>query len=376
MRPALGHARVLVQSFPDARFPYRDNMNTDIFGWDIGGAHLKVARLDASGNVTSVHQLACPLWRGVGELARSAAPLAGALEARDALHAVTMTGELCDVFPTRADGVRAILTAFAGLVGGDARTRVFAGHAGWLSPREAMSSGAGDVASANWLALATCVAECVGDGVLIDVGSTTTDVIPLGAGSVRAEGRDDATRLAAGELVYTGVVRTPVASVCTRVPFRGRWQPLAAETFATMADVHRLCGTLTERHDLMETADGGGKDASASARRLARMVGCDLADGAARGEMTLLAHYLARRQRETIADALALVMSRSGDAPAAAPLIGAGAGRFVVAALAAASGRSYRPFEQLVGVDAALDDDVAVAAPAVAAARLAWMARL
>ncbi len=350
-------------------------MNTDIFGWDIGGAHLKVARLDASGNVSSVHQLACPLWRGVGELARSAAPLAGMFELPGAVHAVTMTGELCDVFATRADGVRAILGAFTELVGGDARIRVFAGKAGWLSPREAMSSGGGAVASANWLALAVHVAEQVGDGVLIDVGSTTTDVIPFSAGAVRAEGHDDATRLASGELVYTGVVRTPVASVCTRVPFRGRWQPLAAETFATMADVHRLCGTLTERHDLMETADGGAKDVPASARRLARMVGCDLAGAAGLAEMRQLAQYVARRQRGTIADALALVMSRGGAANADAPLVGAGAGRFVVAALAAAVGRAYRPFEQLVGAGSALGDAVAVAAPAVSVARLAWMAR-
>lgn len=350
-------------------------MNTDIFGWDIGGAHLKVARLDASGNVSSVHQLACPLWRGVDELARSAAPLAGMLQVPGAEHAVTMTGELCDVFPTRADGVRAILTAFAELVGGDARIRVFGGHAGWVSPREAMSSGIGSVASANWLALAADVAEQVGDGVLIDVGSTTTDVIPFSAGAARAEGHDDATRLASGELVYTGVVRTAVASVCTRVPFRGRWQPLAAETFATMADVHRLCGTLTEEHDLMETADGGAKDVPASARRLARMVGCDLTDPAGLAEMRQLAQYIARRQRETIGDALALVTSRGDGATAEAPLVGAGAGRFVVAAIAAATGRAFRPFEQLVGAGTAVGDAVAVAAPAVAVARLAWKSR-
>ncbi|MEQ8663585.1 MAG: hydantoinase/oxoprolinase family protein, partial [Gammaproteobacteria bacterium] len=229
-------------------------MSTHIFGWDIGGAHLKVARLDPSGVVDRVHQVACPLWRGVGELARAVRLVETDLAVADAVHAVTMTGELCDNFATRAAGVRDILDALTAALGDGARVRVFGGYAGWLSPAEAATTGAVDVASANWLALAAHVAERMGDGVLIDVGSTTTDIIPLHAGEPCAAGRDDATRLAHGELVYTGVVRTPVASLCQQVPFDGRWQPLAAEYFANAADVHRLCGALADGLDLMPTA--------------------------------------------------------------------------------------------------------------------------
>ncbi|MEQ8232785.1 MAG: hydantoinase/oxoprolinase family protein [Gammaproteobacteria bacterium] len=346
-----------------------------IFGWDIGGAHLKVARLDASGMVDRVHQLACPLWRGVGELARAVRLIEQDLAVADAVHAVTMTGELCDVFTSRTDGVRQILGALGQLLGDGARVRVFGGYAGWLSPVEAIAGGADDVASANWLALAAYVAELVGDGVLVDVGSTTTDIIPFRAGEVCALGRDDASRLAHGELVYTGVVRTPVASLCRQVPFRGRWQPLAAEYFANAADVHRLCNTLADGLDLMETADGAGKDRVASARRLARMVGCDLDHGVAIEEVTALAHYLARCQRESVADALALVTSSAPQTLGNVPVVSAGAGDFLVGAVAASIGRPLRTFASLVHAEPEVAAAATVAAPAVAAARLAWMTR-
>ncbi len=103
------------------------------------------------------------------------------------------------------------------------------------------------VASANWLALGAFTAELIGDGVLIDIGSTTTDIIPITNGEVRCLGRDDASRLSWEELVYTGIVRTPVISVCSSVPLRGRRQPLVAEVFATMSDVYRLLGNISER---------------------------------------------------------------------------------------------------------------------------------
>ena len=74
----------------------------------------------------------------------------------------------------------------------------------------------------------------------IDAGTTTTDLVPLEGGAVAARGYSDGERLAEGELVYTGVVRTPVMAVARTAPFDGRMQRIAAERFATMADVWRL----------------------------------------------------------------------------------------------------------------------------------------
>ncbi len=342
------------------------------FGWDIGGAHLKVARLDGDGQVVAVRQIACPLWRGINELSRACHLLDFNLDDPDAVHAVTMTGELCDIFPDRSAGVRAIIAGLLDELASGAEVRVFAGYEGWLEPAAASGAAARAVASANWLALAAYTAELIGDGMLIDIGSTTTDVIPIFDGEVRAQGRDDATRMALCELVYTGVVRTPVSSVTNSVAFRGQAHALAAETFATMADVYRLLDAIGDRDDLMPTADGQGKDHSSSARRLARMLGRDLDDDDS-AEMCAVAANIASAQRRRIEDAIALVLSRAPQQAHGGLLVGAGVGRFVVEAIALARGAAYRGFGELVGAPGELRDAVSIAAPAVAAAKLAWM---
>src|SRR5690606_18055753 len=80
-------------------------------------------------------------------------------------------------------------------------------------------------------------------------------------------------RLISDELIYTGVVRTPVMAVVQNALFKGIKIGVMAEYFATMADVYRITGELDEAHDQSETADGGEKTFAASARRLSRMIG-------------------------------------------------------------------------------------------------------
>ena len=348
------------------------------FGWDIGGAHLKLASLDEDGRLLAVHQSACPLWQGVAQLEQACAVLATAAMAPQALHAVTMTGELCDVFADRASGVRDILAALRRVLGPRATIQVYAGEQGWLSPAAAAEAPLA-VASANWLALASLVARSVPQGVLLDIGSTTTDVILLENGVVCCRGRDDAARLASGELLYTGVVRTPLMAICRQVPVQGSWQNIAAEYFATMADVYRLLGVLEEAHDQMATADGRSKDVEASARRVARMLGRDFAGAASLADMRGVARHLARVQVREIEDALALQASRARAAGETLAIIGAGAGAFLAAQIAQSSGRVFIPFATLLDLDAAtattLGAAAALAAPAVAVAKLAWLAR-
>ena len=45
--------------------------NMAFCGWDIGGAHLKVAYADATGNLLHVFQLPCALWKGIDALNES-----------------------------------------------------------------------------------------------------------------------------------------------------------------------------------------------------------------------------------------------------------------------------------------------------------------
>jgi probable H4MPT-linked C1 transfer pathway protein len=337
-------------------------------GWDLGGAHLKVAQIDSDGRLITAAQVPCTLWLGMDHLARAVA------EARQKLlpssrQGVTMTGELVDLFDSRADGVRRLTAAIVDALPG-ADLRIYAGDAGFLPPAAA-GDRVHEVASANWHASARFVAARCRAGLFVDLGSTTTDVVPFADGAVLARGYTDAERLASEELVYTGATRTPVMALADEVPFDGDRQRLMAEHFATMADIHRLTGALPEDADQLPTADGRGKSVEDSARRLARMLGRDLesADPAA---WRRLAGHLAERQRQLLQAAVDRVLSR-GLVGEDTPIVGAGIGRFLLPELARRLDRPYTDFTPLLTGDSAVREWAARCAPAAAVAALASM---
>ena len=268
-----------------------------VAGWDIGGAHLKACVLQR-GEVIDVAQWACPLWQGMEHLvaalqaAHQRWPGLGAMQ-----HAVTMTGEMCDLFAHREDGVRRIAKALEQALltrplngSTDAAHRgsvhFHAGDAGWCSGANVAANWEA-IASANWLATARHAAlrlgavagAGAGEGVLVDIGSTTTDLIAFKAGRVLTRSRTDAQRLATGELVYQGVVRTPLCGLAQRIAWCGAPHNVMNEFFATTADVYRLTNELNPAHDLYPSADNAAKDLPATRQRLARMVGLDARDG-------------------------------------------------------------------------------------------------
>lgn len=334
-----------------------------LIGWDIGGAHLKAARVEGA-SVTAAVEIACPLWQGVDRLD---AALATAREqvGEANLHAVTMTGELTDIFASRAEGVARIDAIIAAVLPG--RILVYGGREGWLSPREASQRTAA-VASANWHASASLVARLRGSALFADMGSTTTDLIPVISGGVAARGYSDAERLAAGELVYTGAVRTFLMAVAERVPFRGGWTPVMNEYFASMADVHRILGALPEHADRHATADSREKSFGASCARLARMIGRDAAE-AADWEWRSLAAFLAEVQLRRVHDAALQVLSTTR-LPEDAPVIGAGSGAFVLPRLAERLSRPFESFDSLIPARPEAARMAGVCAPAAAVALL------
>jgi len=337
-----------------------------VIGWDVGGVHLKAVRAD-DGRITRAAQYASPLRAGTELLLQAFAKARAEMGGADR-HVVTMTGELADTFASRAEGVERLATIAAGELGA---VSIYAGPAGYVSPRDA-SHHAAEIASANWHACAALVARKRDDALLIDLGSTTTDIIPIAGGRVAARGYSDAERLAAGELVYTGLVRGFVMATAGRAPLRGAWMSLVNENFATMADVHRILGTLPAGADLMPTTDGRDKTIAASRARLARMVGCDASD-ADDGAWTLLARWFAEAQLRAIADSASLVLStaRSGPLPT---VVAAGIGTAVIAELSRRLNLAWIRFDELLEVVPDMRTQVCQCAPAAALAILASQA--
>jgi len=236
---------------------------------DIGGANIKVAHGGGLARTVPFE-----VWKRPDELSQAIATAVAAFPICDRA-AVTMTAELCDCYPTKAVGVSAVLDAVvAGIPG---RSIVVWGVDGEFHPVDEARRQPRLAAAANWLALATLAARLIPQAraLLIDIGSTTTDLIPLDRGRVAARGHSDTERLQTGELVYAGIRRTPICALATELPLRGTPTGLAAEIFASTLDVYLTLGAIEPNPADLSTADGRPATVQAARDRLARMVGAD-----------------------------------------------------------------------------------------------------
>jgi probable H4MPT-linked C1 transfer pathway protein len=337
---------------------------TTIAGWDLGGANLKLALIE-SGVLVHAVLIPCPIRQ---DPSKFDAALGEALPLcpPTARHVVTMTGELSDVFPNRAQGVAYLVGMMREATHGEAR--FYGGTLGFLDCISAVERSS-DVASANWHASATLLAEFFPDALFVDIGTTTTDLVTLKGGAVAARGVTDGERLTLGELVYTGVVRTPVMAVAREAPFDGRMQRIAAERFATMGDVWRLLGELPRDADPYPTPDLKGKTMQESAARIARMLGRDTGEAGLLAWIDVARHFAECQRAEVEAAALRLLAREQ--IAADAPVIGAGCGRFLAHHLARRVGRQYRDFADLVDCAPEMREAAATCAPAVTLALLA-----
>ena len=235
-------------------------MNRAVLGLDVGGANLKAAHTDGAARSRPF-----ALWKHPGGLADALRGLVAETPAADVL-AVTMTGELCDCFESKRQGVLAILDAVEAAAAGKP-VRVWRIDGRFTDLAEARAAPL-KAAAANWLALATFVGRFAPEGpaLLIDVGSTTTDYVPLQDGRPVPFARTDRERLSSGELVYIGVRRTPLCAVLA--------DGAAAELFATTHDLFLVLGWVPEEPGNCDTADGRPATRAAAELRLARME-CD-----------------------------------------------------------------------------------------------------
>ena len=334
-------------------------------GWDIGGAHLKVASVDSAGNINFINQYASPLWQGVDCLEELFPQTIKDLPTSDHTHALTITAELADVFTNREQGVQLLIDVFERTLGKN--ISLYALNNGLLNLGAARNKPA-QIASANWHVSSSYAASVVDSGIFIDIGSTTTDIIPFHNNKLINKGNDDQTRSRFDELVYTGVIRTSLMSLANKVPYKGEWQNIAAENFATTADVYRVLSCLQEEDDLMDTADGESKSIENSMQRMARMVGADVNDTTEIQCWYRLAEFFKEKQIELINSALMRVLSTMPDKDL--KIVSAGTGQFLVKEIAQRLGIPYIEFSSLCASNTEYIHQCNVCAPAVAVAQL------
>ncbi len=385
-----------------------------ILGLDIGGANIKGA--DEAGRTVS---RPFAMWKRHEQLADEIASILAEFPQTERL-AVTMTAELADCFATKSEGVRFILAAVVASAG-SASVEVWTTAGRFLSASEAASRPM-EVAAANWHALATWCGQMAlskrepgerkapltltlsptvfvpsktggGEGtrrktreeevagltldsrpsaldafppsLLIDIGTTTTDITPLADGRPVARGLTDVGRLQMGELSYSGVKRTPVFALAHSVPFRDGYCPLAAELFATTLDVYLLLGGIAEDATDIETANGKPATKAAAYDRLARALCCDR-DEISFDEAVQIARFLADVQRQRLAGSLERVAARF-ETPIETVIV-SGSGSFLARRLIAENRRTTAA--RIVSLDDQLSPGIAEAACAYAVAKL------
>jgi probable H4MPT-linked C1 transfer pathway protein len=267
-----------------------------------------------------------------------------------------MTGELCDCFETKRDGVWHILAAVAAVFP-NRRVRAWSTGGQFLSLDDASRSSL-SVAAGNWHALATFVGPSAGPcaALLIDTGSTTTDIIPIFQMKPIPCGFTDPDRMRFGELVYSGAARTPVCAVVG--------QKVAGELFATTLDVYLRLGMIPEDPGNCATADGRPATAHYSHGRLSRMLGGD-PEITSPAETQALATQAFEAQSAFLSQAVQDVGSRLPAPPRR--ILVSGSGEF----LARKIGEATYPDAEVVSLSRQLSGEVASAACAFAIAVLA-----
>jgi probable H4MPT-linked C1 transfer pathway protein len=314
-------------------------------GLDIGGANLKAAMSEGF-----ARQVAFSLWRkpnelpaGIAELIREAPPHRGL--------AVTMTGELADCYATKAEGVAAIVAAVEKAASGT-ETRFYSiNSCGWFLDADSAKEDWPGVAASNWHALATACAwlpdRC---DLLVDVGSTTSDIIPIADSYPSTKGMDDTSRLIAGELLYQGVARTPICAVVDELPYRGAMCPVAAELFATTADVALMLDYLAPNVE-SDTADGRPLTKPLAIARLARMV-CADASQFDETDAMLVATHVCLRLEERLCASIERVVRGLDRWPKKITISGSGSWLARSALIRAGHLEGVRYLSDLIGEDA------------------------
>ena len=330
---------------------------TSLIAWDIGGAHIKVARWHKHDDTLHAAQYPCALWRDAALLTSTVKPLLQQWDDdQSATHLLTMSGEMADCFASRHEGVRNIIKQMTQMV---QPLLIYASDKGFVSSDETTSPDL--IASMNWHATMSWLRHRFAQNpsvVMVDCGSTTTDCHPLHDTAPLS----DFDRLRRKLLVYRGIIRTPLMALASHIAWRGETISLMAEHFATTADVFRILGTLPEEYDQWDTCDGKPKTQQDSIRRMIRMVGCDAA-AVTHEDALALAHAFKELCKNDIKQCLKqclhpLLKENS-------VIVGCGIGDFLMREVADDLGCRYRSFHE--EVSASCGDGAAIngSAPAV-----------
>ena len=339
---------------------------TKIIGWDIGGANIKAAIIHTEKNLIKSIKIIkeyFPIWKQPNKLAERLSEIKKRLcSTQPDAMGLTMTAELSDIYRTKREGVNHVLnsaikafnqTPFLVL---NVESKLISVSKAKMNPLE--------IAAANWIATGWLVSQKIKNCVVVDVGSTSTSIIPIINGKISAVGKNDLEKLMVGELVYTGCLRTNIATIVNSIPFREGQIKVSSELFSQSGDIHLILGNIVEEEYCSETPDNRGRKKNNAMERLARVICGDL-EIIEENEIYRMAEHIYSKQIDQVSEGLKKVYSQANlSGKGDMPVVVTGIGKDFIARKAA----KKLSIEKIFDISKILDFKTYIASPAVGVA--------
>lgn len=280
-----------------------------IMGLDIGGANTDCSIIELKNNkIVSVknYREYFPMWKKNDRLKKVLQKFCKNEDYIDVV-CVSMTAELADGYESKKEGVtdisKKVIEVFSD-------NEVYFVTFNGLKSYDELQKDKLSAAAANWIGTSELIKYIGEDCIFMDIGSTTTDIIPIKNFHECASGHSDLERLSTGELIYTGMLRTNLASIVHNVMVHNKKTRVSSELFTITADIHMILGNIKENDYTCTTPDNNKKDIVSCKRRLARLVCADL-DSLSDEEIFKIAEYIQEKQIEQIIEGLTEVVKRT-----------------------------------------------------------------
>ncbi|MHA1307527.1 MAG: hydantoinase/oxoprolinase family protein [Candidatus Heimdallarchaeota archaeon] len=343
-----------------------------ILGLDIGGANTKFAFIDTEkedNEILIVGSDYFPFWKYNENYPQYLQELKETIEEKFGTIEIVVfvtTAELADCFHTKKEGITTICnyvsSVFTNLSNGPF---IYSSKSDFISMENASEQWF-EVSATNWIVSANYLGLKYPNIIMIDIGTTTTDIIPINDGKVVAEGYSDLDRLISNELVYTGLLRTNIATILNEVKLPGKIIPVSSELFATTGDAYLIQNLISIEEFTSETADGKSVSKENSLARIARVI-CADTNQLSENEIQLIAKQTISKQIELLTQALQNVKNRYHERYDINPqivLMGSGAKPIGISLL-----RAFGIYEETL-IDELLSKEESVSFTAVAVAKL------
>ncbi|MCC3144110.1 H4MPT-linked C1 transfer pathway protein [Halanaerobium sp. Z-7514] len=278
-----------------------------VTAWDIGGANIKASRIEYEKNISNIKSSShfFPIWDQSKDPLLIIKDISEELGSSD-YFAVTMTAELADRFNNKAEGVNYIIELFEKNF--KEKNIFYCDYYGNLKQKFEIKA-IKTLAAANWAVSAKFLAEFFADFILFDLGSTSTDLIPVKNSKLINRGKTDNERLFWGELIYLGYLRSNLSFLVDQLPYQGKMITPINEYFASTADIHLLKGIIDQSEYNIPTADAKAKNRKAALSRVARLLSLDL-NIASEAEIELIVNYIYQKEIDLLYEKIVQLYSR------------------------------------------------------------------